>query len=167
VKINSPRYASGEGSDTVAAFAMPEHNAGRLYVTNGTFVQASTNAGCNWDHIYPAPSPAQPANTQVISHLAAPGPKSLWVVSYDLGGELSAAARPHVAWIEDATLDREIQDGVERWSLQLAFRPGRPIDVREAVAAASVLSLTEDQRLRYVVTCQTLQDCKVSPRFAR
>ena len=72
-----------------------------------------------------------------------------------------------VAWIEDATLDRDVQNGGERWSLQLAFRPGRPIDIREAVAAASVLSLTEDQRRRYVVTCQTLQDCTVSPRSAR
>ena len=35
------------------------------------------------------------------------------------------------------------------------------------IAAATTLSLSEDQRLRYVVSCQTLQDCQVRPRFAR
>ena len=69
-----------------------------------------------------------------------------------------------VAWVEDATLDRTVREGAERWSLQLAFRPGRPVDVREAVAAVTLLSIPPEQRSNFVVTCQTLQDCTANPR---
>jgi hypothetical protein len=69
-----------------------------------------------------------------------------------------------VPWIADASLERTAQGGGEQWSLQLAFHPGRPIDVREAVAAATMLSLTAEQRREYVVRCQTLQDCTIRRR---
>jgi hypothetical protein len=72
-----------------------------------------------------------------------------------------------VVWIEDAALDRYIQGGVEQWTLQMAFLPGRSIDVREAVAAVTLLSLPEDQRRHYVVTCQTLKDCTAERRSGR
>lgn len=48
--------------------------------------------------------------------------------------------------------------------LEVTFRPAEPIDVREAVAAVTVLSLTEEQRASFRVTCTTLVDCRLTPR---
>lgn len=50
-----------------------------------------------------------------------------------------------------------------QWQLELAFRPGRTIDIRQAVEAVTVLSLTEEQRAQYDVTCLTLTDCRLVP----
>jgi hypothetical protein len=69
-----------------------------------------------------------------------------------------------VSWISQATLEAYSEDAADRWRLHLAFRPGRPVDVREAVAAATILAIPEDQRPYYQVTCETLQDCSATRR---
>ncbi len=68
-------------------------------------------------------------------------------------------ALARVPWIADARLERVRDQDAERWQLHLSFRPGRIVDMREAVAAATVLSIPEDRRHLYEVTCRTLQDC--------
>jgi hypothetical protein len=68
----------------------------------------------------------------------------------------SALAR--VRWIADARLTRQ-GDRNDQWRLELSFRPGRAVDMREAVAAVTVLNIPQEQRSLYEVTCQTLQDC--------
>lgn len=87
------------------------------------------------------------------------------------GGPRSAAdslalreALASVSWISDAALESDSEGGSERWRLRLGFRPGRTIDVRQAVAAATILSIPPDQRPFYVVTCQTLEDCSAERR---
>jgi hypothetical protein len=74
-------------------------------------------------------------------------------------------ALARVPWIAGADLESYQEMGSDRWRLQLAFRPGQPVDVREAIAAVSVLSVPEEQRPYYIVTCQTLQDCTATRRL--
>lgn len=76
-----------------------------------------------------------------------------------LQGELS-----RVPWIAGAELQSFEEDGRSRWRVALTFRAGRPIDMREAVAAVTVLQLTEEQRARFRVRCSTLTDCTLEPR---
>jgi hypothetical protein len=64
-----------------------------------------------------------------------------------------------VEWIEDAALESYVEAGTRKWRVQIAFRPGRPVDVRDAVAAATVLAIPADQRALYQVTCETLEEC--------
>ncbi len=68
-------------------------------------------------------------------------------------------ALARVPWIEDARLERSTDGDIQRWRLLLFFRPGRTIDMREAIAAVTVLSIPPDQRHLYEVTCSTLEDC--------
>jgi hypothetical protein len=102
VRINSPQYAAGEGSPTIASHVVPEQEQSRIYVTNGQTVRESTNAGCNWDHVYPAPSQAPDARAanHKVAVLAAPSATVLWVASYDNDG---GVPRPHVEVSTDAS----------------------------------------------------------------
>ena len=50
------------------------------------------------------------------------------------------------------------------WRVQLWFRPATEIDIREAVAAVSVLQLAPEQRSAFRVTCLTLENCQLVPR---
>lgn len=72
-----------------------------------------------------------------------------------------------VPWIADWRLESYTVDGDERWRVLLMFRPGETVDMRQAIAAVTVLSLTEEQRSLYEVTCPTLQDCTLTRRPAR
>ena len=49
-------------------------------------------------------------------------------------------------------------------ALELSFAPGETIDIREAIAAVTVLSLSPEQRASFRVTCATLVDCELVPR---
>ncbi|HEX6316632.1 MAG TPA: hypothetical protein VFZ73_17290 [Gemmatimonadaceae bacterium] len=69
----------------------------------------------------------------------------------------SALAR--VPWIDGHRLERDTTGGAERWRLHLSFRPGRTVDIREAVAAVTTLAIPPQQRHRFEVTCRTLLDC--------
>jgi len=73
-------------------------------------------------------------------------------------------ALARVPWIAGARLEPGVEDGQERWQVLLAFRPGRTVDMREAMAAVTVLSIPPEQRPFYEVTCQTLVACTARRR---
>ncbi len=72
-----------------------------------------------------------------------------------------------VDWIGDVALEPYEANGRQGWRMHITFRPPRRVDVREAVAAASILAVPERDRRRLSVTCSTLTDCRVSPRSDR
>jgi hypothetical protein len=102
-----------------------------------------------------------PFSPETISLNLSAGPRS----SSDASALRQALAG--VRWIADARLERYSENGMERWRLRLSFRPGRTVDMREAVAAMTVLSIPEEQRPLYEVTCQTLQDCRATRLIER
>ena len=93
-RISAPPVAAGEGDTRIESFAAPPYQPKRIYATNGQVIQASTTAGCKWDHIYPATSsvPAPKVTSRRVAKLVAPTDESLWVASYDADG----VPRPHV-----------------------------------------------------------------------
>ena len=72
-----------------------------------------------------------------------------------------------VPWIGDAELESYEAGGRRGWRVHITFRPPLEVDVREAVAAVSILSVPEADRTRLTVTCSTLTDCSVAPRSRR
>jgi hypothetical protein len=50
------------------------------------------------------------------------------------------------------------------WRVLVWFRPATEIDIREAVAAVSVLQLSPEQRSGFTVSCLTLENCQLVPR---
>ncbi len=72
-----------------------------------------------------------------------------------------------VPWIGDAELEGYEAAGRRGWRVHITFRPPLEVDVREAVAAVSILAVPEADRARLRVTCRTLTDCSVAPRSAR
>ncbi len=89
------------------------------------------------------------------------GPRSQADISV-LNRELYA-----VPWIGDAEIESYEANGRRGWRVHITFRPPRPVDLREAVAAVSILSVPEADRVRLSVTCTTLTDCTVAPRSNR
>lgn len=71
-------------------------------------------------------------------------------------------ALSRVPWVARARLERVPDQGSEQWRVLLSFRPGRTIDMREAMAAVTILAIPEEQRSLYEVTCYTLQDCNAT-----
>lgn len=64
-----------------------------------------------------------------------------------------------VDWVERHEL--QPPDGeTGQWRVLLYFRPATEIDVREAVAAVSILTLPPELRADFRVTCLTLEDCR-------
>ncbi len=84
-------------------------------------------------------------------------------------GDVSVLYRELLAvpWIGGAELESYEAGGQRGWRVQITFRPPHPVDVREAVAALSILAVPEADRVRLMVTCSTLTDCTVSPRSSR
>ena len=73
-------------------------------------------------------------------------------------------ALAEVPWIYRSELESFVEGQRQRWRVVLSFRPAQTVDIREAVAAASILSLPPQQRSLYRIECSTLQDCRLSPR---
>jgi hypothetical protein len=69
-----------------------------------------------------------------------------------------------VPWIGSVVLEPYMEGEVRQWRLHIGFKPGRPVDLREAVAAATVLALSPEQRALYEVTCETLDHCRPTLR---
>lgn len=69
-----------------------------------------------------------------------------------------------VPWIGDAIIEPYAASGQERWRVLLSFRPPEEVDVREAIAAVSIVSIPEADRARLRVSCLTFSDCRVEPR---
>ena len=80
--------------------------------------------------------------------------------------ELDALHRAlaEVPWIAGGELETVETGAGSSVRVHISFRPPRPVDIREAVAAVSVLSLSEEERRRFRVRCLTLVDCNVEPR---
>lgn len=81
-------------------------------------------------------------------------------------GEVEAVRRAlvDIEWIGDARLELAGEGGAEHWRARLGFRPGRTIDIRDAIAAVTVLALPPEHRSTHRVECMTMQDCRAVPR---
>ena len=102
-----------------------------------------------------------PFSNETLTLELGTGPRTQGDVSV-LNRELLA-----VPWIGGAELESYEAGGQRGWRVQITFRPPHPVDVREAVAALSILAVPEADRVRLMVTCSTLTDCTVSPRSSR
>ena len=102
-----------------------------------------------------------PFSNETLTLEMGSGPRSQADISI-LNRELRA-----VPWIGDVELEPYEAGGRQAWRVHITFRPPRPVDVREAVAAVSILSVPEADRGRLAVTCTTLTDCTVAPRSGR
>lgn len=80
--------------------------------------------------------------------------------------DLNRALRD-VPWVTDAQVEAYGDGANQRWRATLTFRPGHPVDILDAVAAASVLAMPPGQRALYEVTCSTLTDCSATRRGSR
>ena len=69
-----------------------------------------------------------------------------------------------IPWIAGSQLESNVLEGQTRWRLSLTFQPGETVDVREAIEAVTLLSLTPGDRRRFRVQCSTLVDCTMVPR---
>jgi hypothetical protein len=79
----------------------------------------------------------------------------------------SAALRlalSEVPWIADFELVDVELNGHNEVRVNIYFRPPHTVDMREAVAAVSVLGLTPEERSRFRVRCLTMIDCNLEPR---
>jgi hypothetical protein len=100
-RIAATDFGDGQKKE-VTDLAASSTLRGRVYVTNGTVVRATSNAGCKWDTVYPAPRDERVPDTSgnVVTRIVAPTEVGLWVASYD---NLGGVRRPHVSAIADAT----------------------------------------------------------------
>lgn len=73
-------------------------------------------------------------------------------------------ALAEVDWIAVGEVESAGDGMAASHRLHLRFRPPHEVDIREAVAAVSVLSLSPEERRRFRVRCLTLIDCNVEPR---
>ena len=51
-----------------------------------------------------------------------------------------------------------------QWRVMIYFRPAMEIDIRQAVAAVSILALPPEQRGQFRVNCLSLENCQRVPR---
>lgn len=99
-RLDAPVFPTA-GGQQVTAFTAPAKKPRLIYATNGTAIKLSHDAGCKWDHIYPAPvSPLLPDTGNVVTHLVAPTDTSLWIAGYDTA---TGIPRPHVSMTPNAT----------------------------------------------------------------
>lgn len=81
------------------------------------------------------------------------------------GEELALrTAIEEVRWVSGYWLETVTEGGIERVLVHFLFRPPHEIDIREAVAAVSVLALSPEERRDFRVVCLNLRDCNVEPR---
>ena len=127
------------------------------------YAQHLLESGAGWREVNDAANrwrQNHPFSDETLTLQLGAGPRSQADVSV-LQRELRA-----VPWIGDAELESYEADGRRGWRVHLTFRPPRTVDVREAVAAVSILAVPEADRVRLGVTCSTLTDCVVAPRSA-
>jgi hypothetical protein len=120
------------------------------------YAQYLLESGADWERVNQAVNhwrENHPFSRETISLSMAAGPRT----PADEAALRTALGR--VPWLADYRLERDSAGGTEQWRLYLLFRPGRRIDMRQAVAAVTTLSIPAAQRHLYEVTCRTLQDC--------
>lgn len=124
-------------------------------------VQYLLDSGADWREVNRAVNRWRrnhPTSTETVSLRLGEGP------STRAEAELLHRELERVSWIGSSGLERVPGEDGDRFRVHLSFVPGREVDVREAVAAVTVLSLPEEARSQYDVTCETLTDCTASPR---
>lgn len=96
-------------------------------------------------------------------------PETIWLPlavppASDGDADALRASLDEVPWIGGYDLETVGEGPSRSVRVVISFRPPRPIDIREAVAAVSVLSLDAQERRRFRVKCLTMIDCNVEPR---
>lgn len=125
------------------------------------YAQYLLDTGAEWRRVNAAVNrwrENHPFSDETLSLSLGTGPRTQGDVSV-LNRELRA-----VPWIGDARLEPYEDDGQRRWRVQITFRPPRSVDVREAVAAVSILAVPERDRATRRVVCRTLVECTVTRR---
>lgn len=128
------------------------------------YAQHLLDSGADWRQVNDAVNrwrENHPFSSEVLTLELGAGPRSQADISV-LNRELLA-----VPWIGGVEIEQYDASGRLGWRVHITFRPPRPVDVREAVAAVSILSVPMEDRVRLSVTCQTLTDCRVAPRSNR
>jgi hypothetical protein len=69
-----------------------------------------------------------------------------------------------VPWISNVVIQPSEDSSAGRWFVLIGFRPAQDIDIREAIEAVSLLTLTPEQRETFRVTCFALDDCTLITR---
>lgn len=125
------------------------------------YAQYLLERGANWMRVNHA------MNRWRENHPFSPDPISLRLAEgpSDPGDEaVLRRVLAEVPWIAGSQLQRREVGGAEEWRVLLEYRPGEVIDMREAVAAVTILALPPRHRGAYEVTCETLQDCRARRR---
>jgi hypothetical protein len=68
-----------------------------------------------------------------------------------------------VPWISRVELERAQDATGDRWRAIISFDAGKEIDMREAVAAASILLVPPQERSRMRVVCMSFENCTLLP----
>ena len=69
-----------------------------------------------------------------------------------------------IPWVAGSQLESFVVEDQPRWQMSLTFRPGKTVDVRQAIEAVTLVSLAPNDRERFRVQCSTLVDCTMVPR---
>jgi hypothetical protein len=69
-----------------------------------------------------------------------------------------------IPWISNVVIQPSGDPNDGRWFVLIGFRPAQEIDIREAIEAVSLLTLTPEQRLDLRVTCFTMKNCTLTTR---
>lgn len=69
-----------------------------------------------------------------------------------------------IDWVLRYDIEPPAGDEKTQWRVVVYFRPATPIDIRDAVAAVSILSVPPEQRAAFRVTCLSLENCQLIPR---
>ena len=128
------------------------------------YAQHLLTSGADWRRVNEAVNRWRenyPFSNETLTLELGSGPRSQADISV-LNRELRA-----VPWIGDVELEPYEAGGRQAWRVHITFRPPVTVDLREAVAAVSILSVPEADRSRLAVTCTTLVDCTVAPRSSR
>ena len=119
------------------------------------------NSGANWQRVNEAVNrwrENHPFSAEPLTLRLGAGPGTREDAAY------LQSALENITWVGGVQLQRTGEAGRESWQVLLRFRPGRIVDMREAVAAVTTLSIPEGDRPYYEVVCSTLRDCTAKRR---
>ena len=128
------------------------HDYAQLMLDRLADYQIANRAANRWRENYPS-------SRETLGLELGTGPRTPAEVA------LLEEALAQVPWIAGSRLESLTDsEGNPQWVVQLAVRPATTIDLREAIAAVTLLTLTEEQRSQFAVRCATLVDCTLEPR---
>jgi hypothetical protein len=110
--VRAPAFSAqplGQGQD-VTAYVVSPHDQRRVFATNGTSIEASSDAGCTWHEVYVLPlaptdeDPLSVAGSR-ITKLVIPEDVRVAQRVLAIAQEVTGAGRPHVLVSQDGTED--------------------------------------------------------------